>query len=188
MNKCIRCGTNNLDGSQFCDECGYPLAEASPRAGEGLPAFEIAPAGISSVTMIGEPPPETAFNPGVPEAVQDLTVQSMPVEKARLIIERGTSVGSEFKVQDSETNIGRWDADNGIFPDVDLDAFDPEAKVSRRHARIIKTGNTFSIEDLGSTNGTFVNRGRRLIPGTPQKLSDGDEIIVGKTFLRFKNS
>jgi pSer/pThr/pTyr-binding forkhead associated (FHA) protein len=42
------------------------------------------------------------------------------------------------------------------------------------------------VEDLGSTNGTFVNRGRRLLPGSPQVLTDGDEIIVGKTFLRFK--
>ena len=41
------------------------------------------------------------------------------------------------------------------------------------------------IEDLGSTNGTFVNRGRRLLPGSPQTLDEGDEIIVGKTFLRF---
>jgi len=38
---------------------------------------------------------------------------------------------------------------------------------------------------LGSTNGTFINRGRRLIPGIAQSIKDGDEIIVGKTFLRF---
>jgi pSer/pThr/pTyr-binding forkhead associated (FHA) protein len=41
------------------------------------------------------------------------------------------------------------------------------------------------LEDLGSTNGTFLNRGRRLLPGSPQVLNEGDEIIVGKTFLRF---
>jgi len=188
MNKCTRCGTYNLDGSQFCDECGLPLSEAVPAAESGLPAFEIASAAISNVTMIGEPPPETAFHADVPAVAQDSQGDSLSAGKARLIIERGTSVGSEFKVHEGETNIGRWDADNGIFPDVDLDAFDPEAKVSRRHARIVKSGGVFAIEDLGSTNGTFVNRGRRLIPGTPQKLSDGDEIIVGKTFLRFKNS
>jgi len=43
----------------------------------------------------------------------------------------------------------------------------------------------YSIEDLGSTNGTYVNRGRRLLPGNAQPLNDGDEVIVGKTFLRF---
>ncbi len=104
---------------------------------------------------------------------------------ATLVIERGDSVGTEFTLAPVESNIGRWDADNGIFPDVDLDAHDSEAKVSRRHARIIHENGKFMIEDLGSTNGTYINRGRRLIPGTPHILNDGDEIIVGKTFLRF---
>ncbi|HKP45391.1 MAG TPA: FHA domain-containing protein [Pyrinomonadaceae bacterium] len=85
-----------------------------------------------------------------------------------------------------ESQIGRWDADGGVFPDVDLDSDDPEAKVSRRHARIIYRDGQYFLEDLGSTNGTFVNRGKRLLPGTRQVLNDGDEIIVGKTFLRFR--
>ena len=67
-----------------------------------------------------------------------------------------------------------------------LDAHDADAKVSRRHARVIYRNGVHMVEDLGSTNGTFVNRGRRLLPGNPQILSDGDEIIVGKTFLRFR--
>jgi pSer/pThr/pTyr-binding forkhead associated (FHA) protein len=102
-----------------------------------------------------------------------------------LVVERGDAAGAEFILEGDESNIGRWDADNGIFPDVDLDSHDQEAKVSRRHARIIRRSGQFFVEDLGSTNGTYVNRGRRLLPGTPQTLSDGDEIIVGKTFLRF---
>ncbi|MBA2334247.1 MAG: FHA domain-containing protein [Blastocatellia bacterium] len=105
---------------------------------------------------------------------------------ARLIIERGDSVDMEFSLSAEESNIGRWDADNGIFPDVDLDAHDPDAKISRRHARIVRREDVYTIEDLGSTNGTFLNRGRRLMPGNPQILSEGDEIIVGKTFLRFR--
>jgi pSer/pThr/pTyr-binding forkhead associated (FHA) protein len=104
---------------------------------------------------------------------------------ARLVIERGRSAGKQFPLSDEESQIGRWDADGGIFPDVDLDADDPEAKVSRRHARIMRRGEHYYIEDLGSTNGTFINRGRRLLPGDRQPLRDGDEIIVGKTFLRF---
>ena len=86
----------------------------------------------------------------------------------------------------ADSQIGRWDADGGIFPDVDLDSDDPEAKVSRRHARITMNDGKYYLEDLGSTNGTFVNRGKRLPPGTRQQLNDGDEIIVGKTFLRFQ--
>ncbi len=104
---------------------------------------------------------------------------------ARLVIERGKSVGKQFMLSSAESNIGRWDADGGIFPDVDLDSDDPEAKVSRRHARITFTDGKYLLEDLGSTNGTFINRGKRLSPGTRQPLKDGDEIIVGKTFLRF---
>ena len=84
-----------------------------------------------------------------------------------------------------ESQIGRWDADGGVFPDVDLDSEDPEAKVSRRHARVSLKNGQYFVEDLGSTNGTFVNRGKRLAPGQLQPLRESDEIIVGKTFLRF---
>jgi pSer/pThr/pTyr-binding forkhead associated (FHA) protein len=104
---------------------------------------------------------------------------------AKLIIQRGGKVGKEFPISGAESMIGRWDADGGIFPDVDLDQDDPEAKVSRRHARIQFLNNQYLIEDLGSTNGTFVNRGPRLTPGAKQPLNNGDEIIVGKTFLKF---
>ena len=123
------------------------------------------------------------------ESAEEKNTQSQNKSKgvhATLIVERGEAVGTEFTLVSDESNIGRWDADNGIFPDVDLDAYDPEAKVSRRHARIRREiGNRYVIEDLGSTNGTFINRGRRLIPGNQNILNDGDEIIVGKTFLRF---
>ena len=105
---------------------------------------------------------------------------------ALLVIERGSSAGKQFSLSDEEANIGRWDAEGGVFPDVDLDSDDPEAKVSRRHARISRRNGQYAIEDLGSTNGTFVNRGRRLAPGDSHPLQDGDEIIVGKTFLRFR--
>jgi len=110
--------------------------------------------------------------------------QSSRLPHARLVIARGESAGKEFLLREDETHIGRWDADGGIFPDVDLDADDREAKVSRRHARIVRSANNYVIEDLGSTNGTFINRSRRLLPGQPQPLADKDEIIVGKMFLR----
>ena len=114
------------------------------------------------------------------------SVGSTQKAHAKLVIERGKSVGKIFMLSSPESQIGRWDADGGIFPDVDLDSDDPEAKVSRRHARLTMMDGKYFLEDLGSTNGTFVNRGKRLSPGTRQLLNDGDEIIVGKTFLRFQ--
>ncbi len=115
-----------------------------------------------------------------------LVSTSAEAAHATLKIERGGTPGTEFQLTNDESTIGRWDADNGVFPDIDLDAFDEDAKVSRRHARIRRNNGSYFIEDLGSTNGTYVNRGRRLLPGNAQILNDGDELIVGKTFLRFQ--
>ena len=49
----------------------------------------------------------------------------------------------------------------------------------------VRVGDQVTLEDIGSLNGTFVNRSRRLDPGSPVVLKDGDEIIVGKTFFKF---
>lgn len=189
MIKCLTCGTNNLEGSQYCDECGKLLnsANTSEVSENKAAASEKSVFQSASVTSVGIP---LIFEEPKTVKQTDLEVSSNENGlnkdvRARLIIERGSSIGTEFQIFSDESNIGRWDADNGIFPDVDLDTHDPEAKVSRRHARIIYENDKFLIEDLGSTNGTFVNRGRRLLPGTPHILTDGDEIIVGKTFLRF---
>ena len=137
-----------------------------------------------SVTSLGIPPDAFEAETATPLS-HSMSVNS-GVSHASLIIERGDVPGTEFRLSSDETTIGRWDADNGIFPDVDLDAHDSDAKVSRRHARIVRNKSAYFIEDLGSTNGTYVNRGRRLLPGNAQLLNDGDEIIVGKTFLRFQ--
>ncbi|HMJ08078.1 MAG TPA: FHA domain-containing protein [Pyrinomonadaceae bacterium] len=188
MKRCESCGTENLDSSQFCDECGARLVRAENGAAS-TPAFQsnsLSNSGSrsASVTSIGIPPlvetkqPESGVRP-------DNDDGKLRNAHARLTIERGDSANTVFSLSAEESYIGRWDADNGIFPDVDLDAFDPDAKVSRRHARVIFRNNIYMIEDLGSTNGTFVNRGRRLLPGSPQVLTEADEIIVGKTFLRF---
>jgi len=119
------------------------------------------------------------------ESSQESSENASKRAHATLVIERGGAVGTEFSLSGDEATIGRWDADNGIFPDIDLDAHDEDAKVSRRHARISRNNGSYFIEDLGSTNGTYINRGRRLLPGNIQILKDGDEVIVGKTFLRF---
>ena len=184
-----RCKTENLDGDQYCDKCGAPL-RPNPRSDSPYPpganVIKADPDGKNgSKSPAAVPHPEVA---GKANASRNLSSSARSTDKphAKLVIERGKSVGKQFPLSAAESQIGRWDADSGIFPDVDLDSDDPEAKVSRRHARITMLDGNYCVEDLGSTNGTFVNRGKRLPAGERQPLKDGDEIIVGKTFLRFK--
>jgi hypothetical protein len=238
MITCERCQTENIDGSQYCDECGatlpgtssgkkYTSADGDNPAAPGETHAAAAgeahtsaagEAGIAGAHAAGEPvesveQPRAERRHGPAEVIPLRPSQvispartsvvgraggrehgenssprhgSSAVPHAKLVIHRGRSVGKEFSLCEDESHIGRWDADGGIFPDVDLDSDDPEAKVSRRHARITHRGGQYYIEDLGSTNGTFVNRGRRLLPGDRQPLRDGDEVIVGKTFLKFQ--
>jgi hypothetical protein len=183
MITCERCKAANLDGGQYCDECGAPLR---PNSGPTSVVNVLKPEGQNgSHSPAQVPQPELAA--GKAGAALNVSPAAASGEKAhaKLVIERGKSVGKQFLLSSAESHIGRWDADGGIFPDVDLDSDDPEAKVSRRHARITFNDGNYLLEDLGSTNGTFVNRGKRLPKGTRQPLKDGDEIIVGKTFLRF---
>jgi hypothetical protein len=188
---CERCGTEGADGSRYCDECGaalllvgksgsplsIPGAQGNGSDGRGRndSAATVARVSGANSPLISE---QQTSGPVV--------VAGGARAHATLVIERGNSAGKQFPLSSKEANIGRWDADGGIFPDVDLDSDDPEAKVSRRHARISLREGQYQIEDMGSTNGTFVNRGHRLTPGDRQPLKDGDEIIVGKTFLRFR--
>jgi hypothetical protein len=211
MIACQRCQTENIEGSQYCDECGAALhpgiaagrAHTSEHAGPGTHAgpepvaSDSGPSRRASAAELRAVPKSQPLSPsgasltGV--AGRARAHEESPTARrdggaaphAKLVIHRGRSVGKEFPMCEDESHIGRWDADGGIFPDVDLDSDDPEAKVSRRHARITRRSGQYYIEDLGSTNGTFVNRGRRLLPGDRQPLRDGDEVIVGKTFLKF---
>jgi hypothetical protein len=181
MITCDRCKTENLDGSQYCDECGAPLRpNGRPNPVQQKPAH----GGNGTHPSSQGTRPELAAG-RVSAGLSFSALRATAKPHARLVIEKGRSIGKQFMLSDVEAQIGRWDADGGIFPDIDLDTDDPEAKVSRRHARITLSNGQYFLEDLGSTNGTFINRGKRLPPGQRQALCDGDEIIVGKTFLRF---
>lgn len=187
MAECKACGRQNLEGSRYCDECGGKLsgsfggerenAEVYRSGSFGVRVHNSGAVNISPLVGIDASEQASHFAANGDEEA---------IGHATLTIERGASANTRFALTADESNIGRWDADNGIFPDIDLDTHDPDAKVSRKHARIIRRDAEYFVEDLGSTNGTFINRGRRLLPGTPQKLENGDEIIVGKTFLRFR--
>ena len=93
---------------------------------------------------------------------------------------------AQFPVpSESELLIGRLDPNRGIRPEVDLSRYDPAARVSRKHARIMVRGGQFFIEDLGSANGTFINGRLRLKPQELHALTSGDMIRIGQTTLQF---
>ncbi|MBV8360793.1 MAG: FHA domain-containing protein [Deltaproteobacteria bacterium] len=139
------------------------------------------------IAVVPEPPaakaPTGEMNAGAAAPVSSTEAATAPF-KAKLSIIRGGRRGQEFELESGNNLVGRWDPETGAFPEVDLDADDPEAKVSRKHALIRIDAGKITIEDIGSLNGTYVNRQPRLQPGSPLDLKDGDEIIIGKTFLK----
>jgi pSer/pThr/pTyr-binding forkhead associated (FHA) protein len=81
--------------------------------------------------------------------------------------------------------IGRRDPDKGIYPDVDLSAQGSTSNsVSRQHARLLLQGNQVFVEDLNSTNSTYLNR-QKLQPGQRYLLNSGDELRLGGVVLIF---
>ena len=104
---------------------------------------------------------------------------------AKLIVAGTTELDASFLLQKDSNLVGRTDPLSNIFPEIDLSRFDPETKVSRRHARIWREGESFMVEDLGSVNGTVVNDLIRLEPRQPRLLDSGDRIRMGETTLHF---
>jgi eukaryotic-like serine/threonine-protein kinase len=105
---------------------------------------------------------------------------------ARLVVVGTTEMSAQFPLnEEGESLIGRMDPNRGIRPEVDLSRYDPAARVSRRHAKIIGSASKFFIEDLGSANGTFLNGQLRLSQGKQHPLNSGDEVRLGETTLKF---
>jgi hypothetical protein len=195
MIKCSECGYENMDGLDYCDGCGAKLAaDASAAAGAApetpepeKPAETAAPetppaeAPKASEAPTGEIKPETEKPAEAPPAALAAAPAAF---KAKLKVVRGGRKDHEFPLEEGNNLVGRWDPETGSFPEVDLDADDPEAKISRKHALIRVADGKITVEDIGSLNGTYVNRGARLQPGNPVELKSGDEIIIGKTFLK----
>ncbi len=82
--------------------------------------------------------------------------------------------------------IGREDPMSDVIPDVDLtDLGGLESGVSRRHAVIHRSGADYTVEDVGSLNGTYVNK-ERIQPHAPKSIKSGDEVKFGKLSLSVK--
>ena len=84
----------------------------------------------------------------------------------------------------AEVTVGRVDPLNGILPDVDLTRIDTQLSTSRRHARLLRLGEGFYIQEEQATNGTYVN-GQRISAERPLEIRSGDDIMFGAVAMRF---
>lgn len=100
-------------------------------------------------------------------------IAALPASSALLVVRRGPNTGARFLLDSDVTVAGR-------HPDADI--FLDDVTVSRKHASFLRHGSQFSVRDLGSLNGTFME-GERMEETLP--LVDGTEVQVGKFHLTF---
>ena len=165
---CTACGKQNPDDARFCSQCGTRLVGADTNAppqpeasGETTATIALGRGGDKGDTA------DRQLNP-----VDAAAVDALPAGHALLVVQRGPGAGSRFLLDADVVKAGRH-PDSEIFLD--------DVTVSRRHAEFHRSGETFTVSDVGSLNGTYVNRDRidRV------QLKDGDEVQIGKYRLVF---
>ena len=157
VTKCPVCNTDVAPGDTFCSNCGASLKAA--------PAPTPEPAALLPAEAAAPPPSAAVVGPHL------------------VVVASGAEIPLPAK---AEILLGREDPVSGVFPEVDMTPHGgDEGGISRRHARLIVEGGLYYVEDLDSTNYTFVNK-QKLVPKTRQLVSDGDEIRLGRVSLVFK--
>ncbi|CAM5258861.1 hypothetical protein SFUMM280S_00481 [Streptomyces fumanus] len=166
---CTRCGNRNAENSRFCSNCGAPLrpGAAPERASETTSTISISGLEAYDAEATGQTPMPTLS----PEA--QAAVDALPLGSALLVVRRGPNSGSRFLLDGELTTAGRH-AQSDIFLD--------DVTVSRRHVEFRRQPDgSFTVADVGSLNGTYVNRERI----DQVALSNGDEVQIGKYRLVF---
>jgi pSer/pThr/pTyr-binding forkhead associated (FHA) protein len=158
---CTGCGEANPEGARFCSQCGRPLIR-----GQGDRSWADT---TSTISLGGTDLAEEYGDESVADAA---ALDVLPAGTALLVVRRGPNAGSRFLLDNDLTLVGR-------HPDSDI--FLDDVTVSRRHAEFYRQGGRFTVRDVGSLNGTYVNRER--IEETD--LSGGDEVQIGKFRLVF---
>jgi hypothetical protein len=156
---CTACGTENSPGSRFCANCGAELA--------GGAQSNESPVDATSVLSGSRPPSSADGEPDFNPLVHQGAIDALSPGSALLVVKRGPNAGSRFLLDQDVTTAGRHQ-DSDIFLD--------DVTVSRRHAEFRREGSGFTVHDVGSLNGTYVNRER--IDAVP--LAGGDEVQIGK--------
>jgi hypothetical protein len=171
MPLCARCGHANSEGSRFCSNCGNPLL---PGAVPADPGFGERPGEVTSTIALGalgltETGEAAAGELADPHAG---VTEGLSGGNALLVVQRGPNAGSRFLLDTEVTSAGR-------APDSDI--FLDDVTVSRRHAEFTRAAQGYLVRDVGSLNGTYVNRERI----EEVLLTDGDEVQIGKYRLVF---
>jgi pSer/pThr/pTyr-binding forkhead associated (FHA) protein len=166
---CTACGHQNPESAKFCSQCGTRIVTAEPTT---------APDAVESqdptATMTFRAP-ATAPEHGEERPLNDddaAAVDALPAGSALLVVQRGPSAGSRFLLDTDMVTAGRH-PESEIFLD--------DVTVSRRHAEFRRTPEGFRVLDVGSLNGTYVNRDRI----DDVVLQGGDEVQIGKFRLVF---
>lgn len=159
---CNQCGRRNPAGSRFCSACGAALGPGA----EG----DLTTTALPAVVLL---PGDAGAEPYPLEAGDIL--HDVPTGGSVLVVTRGPNVGSRFVLGPGEAvvTIGR-------HPESDV--FLDDITVSRRHAEVRHHEGAYRARDVGSLNGTYLNR--ELID-EETSLSSGDELQVGKFRLLF---
>ena len=150
---CPECGFVNTDGANYCQKCGAFLGDLGQPAESSTATYRI----------------DESTGELVPVELDDMVAR----EGAALVVRAGGGrVGESFPLDHERMSIGRR-PDSEVFLD--------DVTVSRDHAILVRRGDDVFLDDLGSLNGTYVNR-RRI---DSQRLEDGDEVQIGKYKLTF---
>jgi len=148
----------------YCPECGFQNPESANYCSK-CGALLVKDDGGAETTQTYTPEEI---------ADEDGPLDEIAAEGPALVVRSGGGrAGEHFSPQGDRTTIGR-SPDNDIFLD--------DVTVSRKHAVLVQSGGEIQIEDLGSLNGTFVNR-RRI--DSAARLESGDEVQIGKYRLSF---
>jgi hypothetical protein len=166
--QCPNCQHWNEAGSRFCEECGFELVNA-PEAAAQVSIKTASPSTIPEASSsVPEPSPQNLVPADAPPPT--------PYAGAHMVL---NSSGSIFKLGEA-TVVGREDASIQI----DFDGYPDGKYISHRHAQIVRMNGKYYIEDLGSSNHTWVND-IKLASGQSEPLKDGDKIRFGKIELTF---
>ena len=125
--------------------------------------------GVEQTMVFGAIAPEPSSGEPVerPGAQDEAAIAALPAGSALLVTLRGPGAGSRFLLDTDLVTVGRH-PDSSIFLD--------DVTVSRRHAEFRRSGQSYDVSDVGSLNGTYVNRDRI----DAVSLTDGDEVQIGK--------